>query len=109
MRAFPLLLVLLLGIAPAHAAPRADCGFVPGLGDACARPDGLLDVRASDGTLVGTVHGVDPAPLPGVPLATGARAPLCVTGGDQYIHVIYARAYDDADQYAAKAPTIRSL
>lgn len=111
MRLLPLLALALA--APAllpHAATTQACAPVDGLGLACPREDGLLDVVAPDGSYVGTVHGLDPVPDLSL-AALAARPPACVDGlpGDTYAVVIYARAFDDADRYATKAPVLRSL
>ena len=116
MRPIPvLILILALPAALPHAATAdgAACAPVDGLGLACPTPEGLLEVVAPDGSSLGTTHGADPVPalLPGLEAPSAARAPACVDGipGDTYAIVIYARAVDDADNYATKAATLRSL
>lgn len=114
MRILVLALVLAVPAMLPLAAPATapTCATVDGVGFACQRDDGLLDVLAPDGAPLGSVHGTDPAPAPALPAAPlVARPPACVDGipGDTYVIVIYARAFDDADRYATKLPTIRSL
>ena len=113
MRVLALAVLLALPAAlPLAATAHPSCAPVDGLGVACPREDGLLDVRGPDGASLGTVHGTDPAPaLPDLALPLAARPPACVDAipGDTYVVVIYARAFDDADRYATKAPTLRGL
>lgn len=94
--------------SPGACAPQD----VPDLGSACRRPDGLWEVFAPDGTSLGTTHGPDPVPSHDlVPGFGAARDPACTddpTGG-YYSHIIYARAFDDADRYATVAPEMRSM
>lgn len=108
-----LVLALLAPLAPAATSAVPDCPVlaqVPGVGPACRAPDGLLAVHAPSGELLGYTHGVDA--LDGAAVASASpKPPACVAGlaGDAYVRVIYARAVDDADQYAALAPAIRDL
>lgn len=101
----------------AKGPPRCpERGWVPGLGTACLRSDGLFDLFGPDGEPLGTTHGPDPAFSPASGPSSPAsslppRTPFCVsaTAGTYYAQVIYARAFDDTDRYATAAPMIRNL
>lgn len=131
-----MLLALALPVAPADtggaAAPRSTracpsdgpaCAPCPPddhpvYGRACRLPDGRFALFASNGLYLGTTHGADPLPAQGTmgPSGDGLAAfaapyPHCVDGapGDYYVTVIYARAFDDEDRYAALAGQLRAL
>lgn len=115
MRRLPIVLVLGLTLpflpAPAAAAfPCASPEVVPVVGLVC-RVDGLLMVLGPDGENLGYTHGPDPAGDGPEAPAAGPIDPACSAGGpsDYYIQVIYARASNDADNYATQAPAIRTL
>ncbi len=111
-RALPLLVLVTLPVTTAEPGGEAcEKYFQPGVGTVCELPDGLLQVFASDGSMLGTVHGLDPIPADDEPAAPGAPAPRdpSCANGSYYAHVIYARAYNDDDNYAQKVETIRGL
>lgn len=94
----------------APACPARD--FVAGIGMACVQTDGLLQVFAADGSFIGTTHGRDPVLGTSEPIeVAAAKPPACVAGasGEYYVKVIYARASNDADNYAASVAPIRAL
>lgn len=87
---------------------------VVGLGAACRQPSGLLEVFAPDGVSVGTTHGVDPIVphdlLPRTASDAGPSPAHCISDPlafPYHARVIYARAFDDEDLYAAKVESIR--
>ncbi|HWH08898.1 MAG TPA: hypothetical protein VNX21_06840 [Candidatus Thermoplasmatota archaeon] len=111
MRAPVTLLLLVLPALLAQTGPAAACPWLEGLGRACPRGDGLLDLVGPDGALLGTTHGLDPARSGAASLAS-ARPPWCVERADPldpHALVLYARAVDDAEQHALKAPVVRDL
>lgn len=87
-----------------------------GIGLACERGNDLLEVFDAQGASLGFTHR-HPDPVPegagggDPPAATSQRDPSCVAGnpGDYYAIVIYARASDDTDDYAIKAPQVRDM
>ncbi len=101
--------------AESNAVPACpDLTPVPGLGDACRRDDGLIEIWTADDRRLGTTHGPDPAPTEGTSLPRrpdALRDPACVAGaqGEHYALVIFARAVDAPDTYAVHAPVIRDL
>lgn len=99
--------------AAAPVAPCADFRYVEGVGMSCRLPDGRLEVFSPDGRLsLGFTHGPDAARgAAAAPAAAAAKQPACVAGtpGDYYALVIYARAFDDTDDYAGKADSVRTL
>jgi hypothetical protein len=105
----------LFGGVPAGGAedgPCPDLEHIRGLGDVCPRPNGLYEVFSPDGRSLGYTHGLDPPPSEGDGGgASGARPVACVSGAANtyYVRVLYARATNDADGFAAKVPEIRSL
>lgn len=119
MRAIPILAALLATI-PFALAPAGASACPGGLqemedvGTVCPRENGLFEVFAPDMTSLGYIHGSDPVPV-GPDVATedvsASSAPTCVSGapGTYYIQVIYARATDDTDGYAAWKPALRRL
>lgn len=116
----------LLASAGANSATRpapSTCRMVSsvgGIGRACLRQDGMYEIIASDGRSLGLTHGPDTASsgasavasTAGSSESSGAPSPVtCVTAGatNYYIQVVYARAFDDADDYEARKETIRNL
>lgn len=106
--------LVVVPIAWASSGSTQECpGFFvwEGVGPVCPLEGGLFEVLAPDGRSLGTISHVDPVtdePDPVFPSA--ANDVQCVTSTEQYaIWVIYARATNDADGYAARAPTIRNL
>ena len=103
-----------LGVSGA-AVSCAGSRVVPGIGRTCSGPNGLLEVLGPDGAFLGYTHGLDPQVSQGTqaPRAVSASPsdPLCVPGtaGTNYIEVIYARATDDTDGYAANVAGIRDM
>lgn len=88
-------------------APVADLGWT------CVTSSGLFEVfDGARGRSLGTTHGPDPvAPLSVPPSAVPATEPRCISSAieDAYVtRVIYARAVDDTDGYAAHRGRIRS-
>lgn len=115
MRALGLSLLLLLpafgGLAASLRAP--ECGFVPGLGDACV-VEGGYEMVLADGERLFT-HGLDP--LPDVELQTASfagaasRSPPCIDDPlrDAHAHFIYAHPADKPDRSADLMPALRGL
>ncbi|HEX9774756.1 MAG TPA: hypothetical protein VGB83_04150 [Actinomycetota bacterium] len=128
-----LILLPTFGWIGAAEAGHADaCEHVPGIGRACRRANGLLEVFSPSGGSLGFVHGLDAAPAKGGNKGGGGkgggkgrggggtttttqdpvaerRAPSCANPAtDPYYTVaIYARAFDDADNFGASLPSIR--
>ncbi len=126
---YPLILIALAAalISAAWGPVAAEAGdacpdqrYVEGVGRVCDGPGRLLEVVGPDGRRLGFTHGPDPmdgfggtAGSDGSAGATGdldPAPPTCV-GPDQgaRIHVIYARAHDDADRYASMVDRIREM
>lgn len=86
---------------------------LPGIGPVCPRGRGMYEVYGPDGSSLGFTHGGDPACTDcddGIgPLSGTTPACVAATPNTYYVHVIYARASDDADRYASIVPTIRKL
>lgn len=108
-------LVLPLGVATPKASPDLACPGVKdiaGVGPACLREGGLLEVFSPDGRSLGFTHGPDQVEGdPGIESSSGAPiSPHCVTpsGSEYYIQVFYARAFNDLDRYATAKWSIRS-
>lgn len=99
MRAWLLVTLLFVGSVQALSGPSTECG-----------PLAPIYVN---GSFAGCTHGGDPVPVVSDLLPDLARDPVCVSPAapdlDPYVLVMYARAFDDADNYASKAATIRSL
>lgn len=83
------------------------------VGTVCPRDDGLFEVFSPDMTSMGYIHGSDPVPTEpdALPDVRAATTPRCVSGapGTYYVQVIYARASNDLDQYAAWVGAIRKM
>ena len=98
------------GTAAASSACLVPVAHVEDVGPACPRADGLLEVFDASLRSLGTIHGSDPVPAgPEPDVAASGTSPACVDGatGTYYVQVIYARATNDADAYAAQLSTIR--
>ncbi|MGB0651980.1 MAG: hypothetical protein ACPGQL_02170 [Thermoplasmatota archaeon] len=105
-------------VLPEAEAPACpDVARLDGIGRACRQADGILQLFDEAGDFLGWSHGQDPIPdpqdvtrwLPGI-----QREPYCVDRSIPYdveprAVVIYARAHDDADGYAAWKPRILNM
>lgn len=97
---------------PASEEECTDYEYREGIGNSCILPDGFLKIFSPDGTFMGTSHGGDALGHPGNQQIIGApKRPECVSGafGTYYTQLVYARASDDADQYASRVANIRDL
>lgn len=116
-----LIALLLVPFAPGpasadHGPQEGHCPdkvHVEDLGPACRTGSGLWRVFLDDGRTM-TTHGVDsfaaePETAAGH-MPTGEDPPVCIesTASTYYHHVIYARAHDKADGYAANVDMIRT-
>lgn len=113
-------LVLFAVGVPVHADASPPCSDVPGVGLACERADGLLDVFAPDGTYLGPTHGPDDVD-PSTAAAPAPRQPPCATlGGDSSanvgdsrenvaVQVILAAARDDPTKTDGADDLVRDL
>lgn len=83
---------------------------VVGLGDACRRPNGLLQIDADSGTGL-LVHGPDFAAIGSeVPVAAASpRPPVCAPAGTRRMIVVYARPADATNKYSDRVGMIRGL
>jgi hypothetical protein len=112
--------VMIVPASPASAAPVSSCGprvHLAGVGNACRRSDGLYEVFAPrSGRSLGLTHGPDrnqkepkvaAAPSSGSTTPVGQRPVVCAGPSDYHVELVYARAFDDADQYAARAEALR--
>lgn len=114
-----LTLPLTLAQAPDEASAACPAGMetMQGVGLVCPRGDGFYEVFNAALEPLGTIHGTDPAPAGPASAADDPLTPAagtsvsCVSGaaGTYFIQVIYARAFDDVNQYAALAGPIRTL
>ena len=98
------------GFPAAADEPCEGYAVVPSVGPTCPA-DGLLEVLGPDGGSLGFTHGVDPLRAR-IEIPLTPRAPTCITdtvANPYYMRVVYARASDDTDQYATRAPQIRTL
>lgn len=107
-----------LSASPSIACVAVD---IPGLGHTCRRSNGLLEIRSPSGEFLGLTHGLDAiesdsdhssnrAAGDGSSTAGAAlsqRPAACVDASDYHVELIYARAYDDVDDYARMAPWFR--
>ncbi len=86
-----------------------------GVGWVCPQSNGLLEVFGAQGESLGFTHGPDDVDAPAdegeASAGSSPRSPTCVSGapGTYYIQVIYARASNDQDEYAAKVEAIRDI
>ena len=98
-------------VAPESAPVCPAVAIVRDVGRACRNVDGLLEIRAPDGTVTGTTHGPD-AVRPGdlLPAAGATLAdPACADPllDPFHVRVIYARAHDDDDRFSSLLGSIR--
>ncbi|MCW2950428.1 MAG: Chitinase precursor [Thermoleophilia bacterium] len=106
-------------LADAPAAVGATCHAtldVPGIGDACRTPDGLLRVQLEDGRS-STIHGMDAPPLGASTYAPSAVARVasatvsdidCVADTSYHYTLVYAHPANVASRYADLAPKLRT-
>lgn len=80
--------------------------LVGGLGNACSRPDGYIELFDSSGNSLGLTHGGDP--VRPAQFAAASTAPPYCDDGPYRVQVVYARAYDAADRYGISVGPIRS-
>ena len=121
LRVHIVVLILVLVLVPASVSsvgpdpgPAPDCGFVPGIGEAC-RVEGGYVATMPDGSRHFT-HGGDFDPARDEPLLAAAgfateRAPPCIDEPllDYHAHYVYAHPVDLPDRSAELAPELRRM
>lgn len=125
MRTLKLSIALVMAaavLAPANVASAATPNAckrlsLPGFGNACRRSDGLYELFSPrTGRSLGLTHGPDraqpetkaAASTSGSSSPAGQRPVACADPSDYHVEVVYARAFDDSDQYATRAAALRT-